>query len=595
VGTRKQTTMTLWRPVGPAELSLVRMSGWQAWPPRLPDQPIFYPVLNEAYAIKIARDWNVPASGAGFVTRFEVEADFARRYPVQRAGGRTIEELWIPAEELEALNAHLVGPIEVVRQFHAPGYGPLALRVAQAAAGREPADEVVAMLSVAGADTWIGLDRAFRTSAVMYGARTAAANGPTDERLLSLVAACSPHGHQRESAVAGAVSPAVGVPLPVLVLRTADWVPQVRERAYRSLAVALQKADGHALFTAASVAVAIGSWARGGHALDAVAGALRSASEETLASARAHHDPRLRRLAYRLWLESGHAQHEHVMHAALREPDVVCRVLCAEQLVTEAVRDERLDLLGRLLKDGSVKVGIEVLTALVKLGHPEAGEAHLADRSAMMRATAQWAVRRDGRTPAALYRRALAAYGATGRVCALVAGLGECGTRRDVDVLLPYLKHESPRVRAEAVRAVRRLGGSITQIAGMLTDPAPVVVRAVNAALRTEPDAVPIAQLWELLAADSPAHVRLGAYERLRAGDTWTRVQVDLHLLAARDVELGHRAHADLSAWLQGGAATAYRKPSQEALQRISPLIDGAEPLLEAKQTRQLRWLLGID
>ncbi|WP_281286369.1 HEAT repeat domain-containing protein [Actinoallomurus bryophytorum] len=144
--------------------------------------------------------------------------------------------------------------------------------------------------------------------------------------------------------------------------------------------------------------------------------------------------------------------------------------------------------------------------------------------------------------------------------------MGECGAHGDLDVLLPFLRHESPRVRAEAVRAVRRLGGSLTQIVGMLADPAPVVVRAVNAALRTEPSAVPVAQLWELLAADSPAHVRLGAYERLRTSDTWTRVHVDLHLLAAHDVELGHRAHADLTAWLQGGAATTYRKPSPEAL-----------------------------
>jgi hypothetical protein len=40
-------TTTLWRPTGPEELDLVRQSGWRAWPPRLPEQPIFYPVLNE--------------------------------------------------------------------------------------------------------------------------------------------------------------------------------------------------------------------------------------------------------------------------------------------------------------------------------------------------------------------------------------------------------------------------------------------------------------------------------------------------------------------------------------------------------------------
>jgi hypothetical protein len=63
-------TVTLWRPVGPEERALIQANGMAAFPPRLPDQPIFYPVLSEHYAVKIARDWNVPASGAGYVTRF---------------------------------------------------------------------------------------------------------------------------------------------------------------------------------------------------------------------------------------------------------------------------------------------------------------------------------------------------------------------------------------------------------------------------------------------------------------------------------------------------------------------------------------------
>jgi len=69
-------TITLYRPVGPAELELVEATGWREFPPRLPEQPIFYPVTNHAYAAQIARDWNVKASGAGFVTRFQVNAEY---------------------------------------------------------------------------------------------------------------------------------------------------------------------------------------------------------------------------------------------------------------------------------------------------------------------------------------------------------------------------------------------------------------------------------------------------------------------------------------------------------------------------------------
>ena len=89
----------------------------RAFPPRLPEQPIFYPVLSEAYAVKIARDWNVPASGKGYVTRFRVAKRFLDQYEVQEAGGREHLEYWIPAEELPALNAALVGDIEVIAEF----------------------------------------------------------------------------------------------------------------------------------------------------------------------------------------------------------------------------------------------------------------------------------------------------------------------------------------------------------------------------------------------------------------------------------------------------------------------------------------------
>lgn len=110
-------TITLWRPVGPAELLLIKHAGHRAFPPRLPEQPIFYPVLNEGYAIQIARDWNVKADGAGYVTRFEVRRDFLDKYEVQQAGGQEHLEYWIPANDLQAFNDAIVGLIEVVAEF----------------------------------------------------------------------------------------------------------------------------------------------------------------------------------------------------------------------------------------------------------------------------------------------------------------------------------------------------------------------------------------------------------------------------------------------------------------------------------------------
>jgi hypothetical protein len=111
------TTTTLFRPVGPQELKLIAETGYREFPPRLPDQPIFYPVLNEEYARQIARDWNVKASGAGYVTRFQVTSAFLERYPEQRVGAALHRELWIPAENLPELNRNIVGLIEVIAEF----------------------------------------------------------------------------------------------------------------------------------------------------------------------------------------------------------------------------------------------------------------------------------------------------------------------------------------------------------------------------------------------------------------------------------------------------------------------------------------------
>jgi hypothetical protein len=118
--------MILYRPVGLKELGRIAQSGFRAFPPRLEIQPIFYPVLNFEYAAQIARDWNTrdPVSGfAGFVTKFEVDDEFAARYPVQTVGdNRVRNELWVPAEELEEFNQHIVGPIVVEAAFTGPNF-----------------------------------------------------------------------------------------------------------------------------------------------------------------------------------------------------------------------------------------------------------------------------------------------------------------------------------------------------------------------------------------------------------------------------------------------------------------------------------------
>jgi len=112
-------TITLYRPVGAVELQLIADTDYAAFPPRLPEQPIFYPVMNEAYARQIAKDWNsrINESKLGFVTRFAVRTDVVNSYNREVVGAKSHEELWVPAEELGAFNKAIVGKIEIIAKF----------------------------------------------------------------------------------------------------------------------------------------------------------------------------------------------------------------------------------------------------------------------------------------------------------------------------------------------------------------------------------------------------------------------------------------------------------------------------------------------
>jgi hypothetical protein len=110
----------LYRPVGQREFDLIAETGFRRFPPRLPDQPFFYPVTNEDYATQIARDWNTKDEASdfvGYVLRFSVPSDFLSKYPLRTVGDRTHQEYWIPAADLDEFNAHILGRVEIVSAF----------------------------------------------------------------------------------------------------------------------------------------------------------------------------------------------------------------------------------------------------------------------------------------------------------------------------------------------------------------------------------------------------------------------------------------------------------------------------------------------
>ncbi|MGN1118135.1 MAG: ADP-ribosylation/crystallin J1 [Acutalibacteraceae bacterium] len=112
--------MILYRPVGTAELNLIEQNGYKAFPPRLPEQPIFYPVLNEKYAQEIAERWNTKGTTdhKGYVTQFEVDDEYCSQFEIQTVGRSYHQELWIPADELDNFNHHIIGLIKIIASYY---------------------------------------------------------------------------------------------------------------------------------------------------------------------------------------------------------------------------------------------------------------------------------------------------------------------------------------------------------------------------------------------------------------------------------------------------------------------------------------------
>ena len=122
----------LYRPVGFKEMELILEANSRSFPPRLPEQPFFYPALYFEYAAQIAREWNtkdIKSGFVGFVTEFQVEDSYLRQFEAHTVGASIHRELWIPADSLEEFNQHIVGRIHVKAAFYGSQFNGIKLKL----------------------------------------------------------------------------------------------------------------------------------------------------------------------------------------------------------------------------------------------------------------------------------------------------------------------------------------------------------------------------------------------------------------------------------------------------------------------------------
>lgn len=276
-------------------------------------------------------------------------------------------------------------------------------------------------------------------------------------------------GRVREAAVTRMVTDAVPESAPFLVLRSADWVRQVRSRARAGLSVLLHDAPLDFLPAAAPMAAMISRRWRADFARGQVQAALSNATTAVVRDLLAGADVSTRRVAFEVGLGRDAFPLGELATVAERNPDLLIRLRAGEAAARQALWTARHELLRRLARARAPQVRALAVTGLVRAGLTAAAGEHLADDSGLVRAVARDAARRTGADPAERYRSLLAA--GTPPAGAL-AGLGECGTDHDGALLLQWLDHPATKARAAAIYGLRQLGTARPQqMVAALHDP----------------------------------------------------------------------------------------------------------------------------
>lgn len=398
------------------------------------------------------------------------------------------------------------------------------------------------------------------------------------------LALCHREGRVREAALGPAARcPAV---LPLVVVRTADWVAPVRDRAREVLRAAL---DSDAARTLAPLILLVGRRDRGAFGVDLLDEVLRRAPRERLTPLLTHSDRAVRRFAYRLAVAEEHLSRTELARAAARDTDPVVQDLCAEAAlaaVPENGVDE--DVLEAMLGARGPRVRSAGVTALRRAGRPDRAEGFLADRSGMVRACARYVVRQSGDDPLIWYRRRCAEPGDPALPPGAVAGLAECGERADAESLWTLLDHPAPGVRARAIAGLRALDVTdVRRLRALLDDPEPGVVRETTLALLAA--ARPLDDEWLMgrLAAGRPRHARVAAFRLLNAQGGLVRLRAAVALLDDPDDRLRHWAGQAVQSW---HATADVPRGSVE----VGELLDRGRHLFSEYVLSKRKWEAGV-
>ena len=383
-------------------------------------------------------------------------------------------------------------------------------------------------------------------------------------------------GRVREAAVAQILAAETAELVPFLVVRTSDWVKQVRDRACAGLALLLTEDPVRMLPAAIGTTLQLDRRRRGGFARTQLAAGLISAPVALREQLAALPDRDQRRFVFDVGLAHRWWQLELLVSFAESDPDIRIRTRAAEAACRDAVWTRRLALLQRLAGSRRPEIRVLALTGLIRAGQDGQVAGRLDDASALVRAVAREAARRVGIDAPAHYRQAVAH---TSPALGAIAGLAETGSFSDAARVADLLAHPQAKVRAAAVRGLRQLGGvQADEMVALLRDPSSAVVREATAALRPLNRTVAVSSLWQML-AEQRVELRRAGYRLLRGQATAVQLRAALILATDSDPRLAQRGRQDATRLARDAASPAWRRPSEPALSVNADELNDLEQL----------------
>jgi hypothetical protein len=110
-------TIALYQAICPGRLQDLVTSGWREIQPGAEGNHFCYLKLNQRYAEMIARQWEVPTHGRGYVVRIVLPKYCLQPYLLDTVAYEEHLEYRVPVEDLSRLSSYRVGDIVMVSAF----------------------------------------------------------------------------------------------------------------------------------------------------------------------------------------------------------------------------------------------------------------------------------------------------------------------------------------------------------------------------------------------------------------------------------------------------------------------------------------------